>query len=141
MFNQNTIPINKLTRHKIKDAYYEGKKYAVDVYNGKSVEKTEYPVSLDKPKFDLRLSQDEIIEGLKDEIAEFKSAKVFYDLREREPGTFRDFGDKDSYKAVKFWRDIRTAFRQSDAFEKGVKDVNDSINKTKTPQMQRMSVK
>ena len=130
-----------LVEHKIKDAYYEGKKYAVDVYNGKSVEKTEYPVSLDKPKFDLKLSQDEIIEGLKDEIAEFKSAKDFYELREKEPDPFWDIGDLDSYKAVKFWRDIRTAFRQSDAFEKGVKEANDSINELNIPQMQMMSVK
>ena len=130
-----------LAEHKIKDAYYDGKKYAIDAYNGLNPEKKEYPLSLSKPMFEVNTSDvTVIIENLKNQVAEYLSAKEFNNLRDNEPSSLRDFGNVDFFNDAKFWNDIRNTFRQREAFDKGVKEVNDSLSTRKLSNLEGLAI-
>ncbi len=130
-----------LAEHKIKDAYYDGKKYAIDAYNGLNPEKKEYPLSLSKPMFEVNAHDFTVIkENLKNQVAEYLSAKEFNNLRDHEPGLLRDFGNVDFFNDAKFWNDIRNTFRQREAFDKGVKDANDSLEIRKLPDLNGLTI-
>ena len=130
-----------LAEHKIKDAYYDGKKYAIDAYNGLNPEKKEYPLSLSKPMFEVNAHDVTVIkENLKNQVAEYLSAKEFNNLRDNEPSSLRDFGNVDFFNDAKFWNDIRNTFRQREAFDKGVKDANDSLEIRKLPDLNGLTI-
>ena len=130
-----------LAEHKIKDAYYDGKKYAIDAYNGLNPEKKEYPLSLSKPMFEVNAHDFTVIkENLKNQVAEYLSAKEFNNLRDNEPGSLRDYGKVDFFNDAKFWNDIRNTFRQRGAFDKGVKDAKDSLNIKKLSDLEGLTI-
>lgn len=130
-----------LAEHKIKDAYYDGKKYAIDAYNGLNPEKKEYPLSLSKPMFEVNAHDVIAIkENLKNQVAEYLSAKEFNNLRDNEPSSLRDFGNVDFFNDAKFWNDIRNTFRQREAFDKGVKDANDSLEIRRLPDLNGLTI-
>ena len=130
-----------LAEHKIKDAYYDGKKYAIDAYNGLNPEKKEYPLSLSKPMFEVNAYDVIVIkENLKNQVAEYLSAKEFNNLRDNEPSSLRDFGNVDFFNDAKFWNDIRNTFRQREAFDKGVKEVNDSLSTRKLSDLEGLAI-
>ena len=129
-----------LAEHQIKDAYYDGKKYAVDVYNGLNPEKAEFTPSLSEAQFPIAKEIGPLKKLLSNQVAEYVSAKEFNNLRENEPGALRDFGRIDFFNDVKFWNDIRNTFRKQEAFEKGVKEANDSLNIRTLPQLGEVSI-
>ena len=118
-----------LTDIKIKDAYYDGKKYAVDTYKNLNPEKKEYPLDLSATKL-LPKSDKDILNNIKSAIAIRTSAKKYDDMRKNSPKSSW-FEGLYQQKTVKYWRDIQAPFKMREAFDKGVKDANDSINNSK----------
>ena len=129
-----------LAEHQIKDAYYDGKKYAVDFYNGLNPEKAEFTPSLSEAQFPIASEPEPLKKFLSNKVAEYVSAKEFVNLREQEPGVFRDFGRFDFFNDVKFWNDIKNTFRQKEAFDKGVKEVNDSLSTRKLSNLEGLTI-
>ena len=117
-----------LTDIKMKDAYYDGKKYAVDTYNNLNPEKKEYPLDLSAAEL-LPKKATELLNEIKTSIANRTSATEFDKMRKNIPSP--RFFDIYMQKTVKYWRDIQAPFKMREAFDKGVKDANDSINNSK----------
>lgn len=124
-----------LAEYKIQNAYYDGKQYAVDSYKGLNPKKKEYPLNLTE----IPIGENGLLKSLnelKETVAGYTTAVEFNKLRENEPSVF-SFSEKPPL--VKFWRDIRTTFRQRESFEKGVKDANDSIKAAQLPKLTEIS--
>ena len=117
-----------LTKFQMKDAYYDGKKYAVDMYKGLDAKKKEYPLNL-KSDYLVGRSSGIIAKELKESVAKYTSAVEYDKLRKEEPAG--SLFATSRAQALKFWSDIYKTFQLRDAFDKGVKEANDSINKRK----------
>lgn len=109
-----------LANDKAQEAYALGRQMVKDSVEGKNYERPDYT-----PKLDTIITQENLVDNIKSEVAEYHTAEEFKEYRENEPNNFH-FTQRPNQ--TYYWNLISTQGLCKEAFEQGAADMRKELS-------------